>query len=176
MVTMWTIALVLLLTRSSLANPVNSGLDCPTLMYSEHMAAIPPSFSGVVAHGVHSLTIPDIHYYFPNNNSDIRMPVVNPDLLSLEPILFKPPDFKHTFDRYSFRDIYLTFSQWSLYSFDVLECTQITFLLQPSYACCRQSTKSYEFSELRYEVVYRSGKVGPRCSHARCVAGSCHGL
>ena len=105
MTSKWTIAFVFLLAGNSLANPVSPGLDCPTLMYSEHMAAIPPSFSGVVAHGVHSLTIPDIHYYFPNNNTDIRMPVVNPDLLSLEPILFKPPDFKHTFERYSFHDI-----------------------------------------------------------------------
>ena len=94
------IALVSLSVGAGVAAPPSAqGLDCPTLMYSDHLAAIPPMFPGVVAHGVHSLTIPDIHFYFPNNNSDIRMPVVNPDLLSLEPILFKPPDFQHSFDR-----------------------------------------------------------------------------
>ena len=72
--------------------------DCPTLMYSTELAAIPPSFPGIVAHGVHSLTIPDINYYFPNNKTEIKMPVINPDLLSFEPILFYPPNFEHTFE------------------------------------------------------------------------------
>ena len=80
------------------ALPVESKHDCTTLMYSATEGAeIPASFPGVVAHGVHSLTLPDINFYFPNNKSKIRMPIVNPDLLSFEPILFQPPDFKHSF-------------------------------------------------------------------------------
>ena len=54
--------------KSTWAGPVAP--DCPTLMYSKNWAALPPSFPGVVAHGVHSITIPDIRYYFPNNKTD----------------------------------------------------------------------------------------------------------
>ena len=73
-------------------------IDCPTLMYSHQLAGIHPSFPGVVAHGVHSLTLPDINYYFPNNKTTVRMPVVNPDLISRQPILYTPPDFQHEFE------------------------------------------------------------------------------
>jgi len=58
---------------------------------------LPGTFPGVVAHGIHSITIPDIHFYFPTDKTDIQMPVVNPDLLSDTPILSKPLDFKHSF-------------------------------------------------------------------------------
>ena len=68
-------------------------------MYSPYLGNLAPSFPGVVAHGVHSLTLPDIRRYFPTENTNIRMPVVNPDLLSSEPIIFALPDFNHTFTR-----------------------------------------------------------------------------
>merc|ERR1712236_91683 len=71
--------------------------DCPSILYSPHLGGLEASFPGVVAHGVHSLTLPDIHRYFPTTKERIRMPVVNPDLLSQEPILFSPPDFQHSF-------------------------------------------------------------------------------
>jgi len=71
--------------------------DCPSILYSPHLGGLEASFPGVVAHGVHSLTLPDIHRYFPTTKEHIRMPVVNPDLLSQEPILFSPPDFQHSF-------------------------------------------------------------------------------
>ena len=75
------------------------GMDCPTLMYSHKLANIPPSFPGVVAHGIHSLTLPDINYFFPNNKSNnIRLPVINPDLISRHPILYTPLDFEHIFE------------------------------------------------------------------------------
>jgi len=85
-----------------LASRVNSApriqkYDCATILYSPLLGGLEPSFPGVVAHGVHSLTLPDIHRYFPTTKEDIRMPVVNPDLLSQEPILFSPPDFQHSF-------------------------------------------------------------------------------
>ena len=62
-------------------------------------------FLGVVAHGVHSLTLPDIQFYFPNNKTEIIMPIVNPDLLSFEPILFQPPDFQHSFSSPALRAV-----------------------------------------------------------------------
>jgi len=85
-----------------LASRVNSApriqkYDCASILYSPLLGGLEPSFPGVVAHGVHSLTLPDIHRYFPTTKEDIKMPVVNPDLLSQEPILFSPPDFQHSF-------------------------------------------------------------------------------
>ena len=90
------------------ANP-----DCPTLMYSKRLAAIPSSFPGVIAHATHSLTIPDIHVYFPINETDdteITLPVVNPDLKSTEPIIFHPPDFHHSFSSPALRAVDQTLS------------------------------------------------------------------
>jgi len=88
------------------ALPVESKQDCTTIMYSQTQGAgIAASFPGVVAHGVHSLTLPDIHFYFPNNKTEIIMPIVNPDLLSFEPILFQPPDFQHSFSSPALRAV-----------------------------------------------------------------------
>ena len=54
----------------SLAKPRNEPDDCPTLIHSFDAgipASLGTSFARMVAHGVHSLTIQDINYYFPNN-------------------------------------------------------------------------------------------------------------
>ena len=54
----------------SLAKPRNEPDDCPTLIHSFDAgipASLGTSFARMVAHGVHSLTIQDIKYYFPNN-------------------------------------------------------------------------------------------------------------
>ena len=73
--------------------------DCPLVLYSPSLANLPPSFPGVVAHGSHSLTLPDIRRYFPTQNTDIWMPVLNPDLPASDSIIFTLPDFNHTFNR-----------------------------------------------------------------------------
>jgi len=65
---------------------------------SDVRKGLDPSFPGVVAHGVHSLTLPDIRHYFPSSSQKtVRIPVVNPDLLSQAPILSYPPDFQSSF-------------------------------------------------------------------------------
>ena len=42
--------------------------------------------------------------------SDISMPVVNPDLISTEPILFNPPNFEHSFETPAMRVVDLVLS------------------------------------------------------------------
>merc|ERR1719309_1727298 len=84
--------------KQTAAGAAAGGPTCTTVMYSKRFAGLPPSFPGVVAHGVHSITVPDINYYFPNDQDDIYMPVVNPDMVSMNPILFRPPNFEHTFN------------------------------------------------------------------------------
>ena len=60
-----------ILLNKSLAQPMAMP-DCPTLMYSPNWAGIPSYFPGMVAHGVHSMTLPDIDFYFPNNKVSIN--------------------------------------------------------------------------------------------------------
>jgi len=99
----------------SLAKP-RTNQNCPTQMQSADWARIPPSlgtsFEYMVAHGIHSLTIQDINYYFPNNknDNDIVIPVANPDLNSSEPILSRPTNFEYGFKNPAFRAIELVLS------------------------------------------------------------------
>jgi hypothetical protein len=73
---------------------------CPGILYSAS-SGLSPSFPGVIAHGIHSLSAPDVRRFFPSSaKMPFSIPVVNPDLSSSEPILFSPPDFDHTFNRF----------------------------------------------------------------------------
>jgi len=48
-----------------------------------------------IAHGIHSLTLKDVHYYFnPEANETNNIPTVNRNLSSREPILNDAPDLK----------------------------------------------------------------------------------
>ena len=60
--------------------------ECSNRMKSE----LPEYFTGVVAHGSHSLTQQDVQFYFPNEKEEITFPVVNPNLQSETEILSKP--------------------------------------------------------------------------------------
>lgn len=114
------IVLASLLPLMALGNPVvHPTPDCPTQMYSKSLGNLPPSFPGVIAHGVHSLTLPDIHYYFPSNKSEIIMPTVNADLLSFEPIIYKPLDFEHSFETPALRVIDLVLSHMNSPHYDM---------------------------------------------------------
>jgi len=89
--------------------------DCPTLIKNfdaGDSASLNSNYTvaGMIAHSIHSLTIQDIDYYFPNDKDDIVMPVANPDLLSPEPILFRPPNFEYSFKNPAFRAIELVLS------------------------------------------------------------------
>ena len=90
-------------------------------------------FSGVVAHGVHSLTLPDIHFYFPNNKTEIIMPIVNPDLLSFEPILFHPPDFQHSFSSPALRVVDQVLSHMNSPHFDMRLYTDLEKIVHAAH-------------------------------------------
>jgi len=75
--------------------------ECSNRMKSE----LPEYFTGVVAHGSHSLTQQDVQFYFPNEKEEITFPVVNPNLQSETEILSKPVEFKHSFNSPSLRAI-----------------------------------------------------------------------
>ena len=48
-----------------------------------------------IAHGIHSLTLTDVRYYFnPEANETNNIPTVNRNLLSRDPILNDAPDLK----------------------------------------------------------------------------------
>lgn len=86
-----TMAATVILFVSALSMVSGTRHHCPSLMNF-------PNFTELVVHGIHSLTLPDIYHYFPTNNNDIKIPVVNPDLQSNQLILSRPPDYKHSFD------------------------------------------------------------------------------
>jgi len=121
-----------ILSSKSLAQPMAMP-DCPTLMYSPNWAGIPSYFPGMVAHGVHSMTLPDIDFYFPNNKSDISMPVVNPDLISTEPILFNPPNFEHSFETPAMRVVDLVLSHMNSPHWDITLETDLEKLVHAAH-------------------------------------------
>jgi len=121
-----------ILSSKSLAQPMALP-DCPTLMYSPNWAGIPSYFPGMVAHGVHSMTLPDIEFYFPNNKSDISMPVVNPDLISTEPILFNPPNFEHSFETPAMRVVDLVLSHMNSPHWDITLETDLEKLVHAAH-------------------------------------------
>jgi len=121
-----------ILLNKSLAQPMAMP-DCPTLMYSPNWAGIPSYFPGMVAHGVHSMTLPDIDFYFPNNKSDISMPVVNPDLISTEPILFNPPNFEHSFETPAMRVVDLVLSHMNSPHWDITLETDLEKLVHAAH-------------------------------------------
>ena len=129
--------------------------DCPTLMYSQNYAGLPPSFPGVVAHGVHSLTLPDIHYYFPNNSTEIIMPVVNPDLLSFEPILFQPPDFEETFKSPAMRVVDHVLSHMNSPHYDMRLYTDLEKLVHAAHMQDVWLEASGYYKELQVYLKFR---------------------
>jgi len=63
---------------------------------------LPITFPEAVAHGIHTITMSDIHFYFPSDNiaklkEDFQLPITNPDLNSATIVLSRPLDFKHVF-------------------------------------------------------------------------------
>merc|ERR1711962_351929 len=94
----WRLLLSLGYLVNLLPRPENHQYDCPSILYSPLMGGLDPSFPGVVAHGVHSITIPDIKHYFPSSiQNTIRIPVVNPDLISQDLLLPSSPEFQSSF-------------------------------------------------------------------------------
>jgi len=84
-----TIGLVLLLVELSSAVP--TGADCFSIL--EKSEALSAKYPLRIAHGIHFLTLADLHYYF-NQNANVtnNIPTINRNLSSSEPILNDAPD------------------------------------------------------------------------------------
>merc|ERR1719494_901126 len=84
-------ALGLALVLLGLASAASAGGgDCPSIL--EQTSALSDIFAKRIAHGIHSLTLADLRYYFnPNANETNNIPTINRNLTS-EPILNDAPD------------------------------------------------------------------------------------
>merc|ERR1719494_728583 len=82
------LALVLLGLASAAST---GGGDCPSIL--EQTSALSDIFAKRIAHGIHSLTLADLRYYFnPNANETNNIPTINRNLTSSIPILNDAPD------------------------------------------------------------------------------------
>merc|ERR1719318_1710101 len=85
-------ALGLALVLLGLASAASAGGgDCPSIL--GQTPALSDIFAKRIAHGIHSLTLADLRYYFnPNANETNNIPTINRDLSSPIPILNDAPD------------------------------------------------------------------------------------
>merc|ERR1719167_1407397 len=85
-------ALGLALVLLGLASAASTGGgDCPSIL--EQTPALSDIFAKRIAHGIHSLTLADLRYYFnPNANETNNIPTINRNLTSSQPILNDAPD------------------------------------------------------------------------------------
>ena len=65
--------------------------------------------------------------------SDISMPVVNPDLISTEPILFNPPNFEHSFETPAMRVVDLVLSHMNSPHWDITLETDLEKLVHAAH-------------------------------------------
>jgi len=86
------------------------------------------SYPKRIAHGIHSLTLTDLHYYFnPLANETNNIPTVNMNLTSRTPILNDAPDLKRS-DRFSTLALQVAESvvlnnrdDWDIHNVDLLD-------------------------------------------------------
>merc|ERR1712080_127722 len=122
----WILLLSLNYSGNSLPRVDSEIYDCSTLL--------DPSFPSVVAHGTHSLTLPDIRRYFPpTTRQTLRIPVVNPDFLSMDPLLPSPPDFQHTFHSPTLQAVDRILSHLGEADFDIRQYTDLERLVHTAH-------------------------------------------
>jgi len=108
------------------AASTGGGGDCPSIL--EQTSALSDIFAKRIAHGIHSLTLADLRYYFnPNANETNNIPTINRNLTSSIPILNDAPDIGRS-DRFKTmgllvaEEVLLNENQnWDLKNADTLE-------------------------------------------------------
>jgi len=83
----------LLLVFAGLSSGVSADGDRDCFSILEDNPALSATYPKRIAHGIHSLTLADLRYYFnPNANETNNIPTINRNLTSSEPILNDAPD------------------------------------------------------------------------------------
>jgi len=108
------------------AASTGGGGDCPSIL--EQTSALSDIFAKRIAHGIHSLTLADLRFYFnPNANETNNIPTINRNLTSSIPILNDAPDIGRS-DRFKTmgllvaEEVLLNENQnWDLKNADTLE-------------------------------------------------------
>merc|ERR1719150_1994667 len=82
----------LLVVCAGLSSAASIDGDCFTIL--EQSQALSATYPKRIAHGMHSLTLADLRYYFnANANETNNIPTINRDLSSLIPVLNEAPDY-----------------------------------------------------------------------------------
>merc|ERR1719260_426982 len=121
---MATTGLLVVCAGLSLAASIDG--DCFTIL--EQSQALSATYPKRIAHGMHSLTLADLRYYFnPNANETNNIPTINRNLTSSIPILNDAPDIGRS-DRFKTmgllvaEEVLLNENQnWDLQNADTLE-------------------------------------------------------
>merc|ERR1719328_424192 len=116
-------ALVLLGLASAAST---GGGDCPSIL--EQTSALSDIFAKRIAHGIHSLTLADLRFYFnPNANETNNIPTINRNLTSSIPILNDAPDIGRS-DRFKTIGLLVAEevvlkedSDWDIHGGDILD-------------------------------------------------------
>merc|ERR1712243_507333 len=118
----------LLLVFAGLSSGVAASIDGDCFTILEKSQALSATYPKRIAHGMHSLTLADLRYYFnPNANETNNIPTINRNLTSSIPILNDAPDIGRS-DRFKTmgllvaEEVLLNENQnWDLKNADTLE-------------------------------------------------------
>ena len=113
------------------------------------LSELPEIFHESVAHGIHTLTMSDIHFYFPTDKTDFQIPVTNPDLTSTETVLLHPLDFKHSFTSPAMRAVDQVLSNMNSLNRDLANFNDLEKIVHLAHMQDVWSRASKEFMKLQ---------------------------
>jgi len=143
------VVLISLNGESTLAAP-----DPQTRCSNRLATELPITFPEAVAHGIHTLTMSDIHFYFPSDNmatlkEDFQLPVTNPDLNSATIVLSQPLDFKHVFTSPALRAVDQVLSNMNSPNKDLANFNEVEKIVHAAHMQDIWSRAGKEFKKLQ---------------------------
>jgi hypothetical protein len=120
MIPLFAFASALGLLAFTAAKTVDTNSDCKAVMIS---GGLSDRFPGVIAHGVHSITVEDLQTYFDANATEKNsIPTINRDLNDDQAILFYAPETpKSMFETVAMRATDLVLSHMDDQKYDIKE-------------------------------------------------------
>merc|ERR1711962_201245 len=143
------VAIVAFNVKGTIATP-EPQTRCNNRMAQE----LPITFPEAVAHGIHTLTMSDIQFYFPTDNiatlkEDFQLPVTNPDLNSATLVLSQPLDFKHTFTSPALRAVDQVLSNMNSPNSDLANFNDLEKIVHAAHMQDIWSRAGEEFKKLQ---------------------------
>eukprot|EP00095_Tigriopus_kingsejongensis_P012489 maker-scaffold789_size96855-snap-gene-0.25 protein:Tk12489 transcript:maker-scaffold789_size96855-snap-gene-0.25-mRNA-1 annotation:"n-acylglucosamine 2-epimerase" len=139
-------------------------LQCPKVMQTHNLSR---AFPGVVAHGLHSITLEDIQHYFnPETTEDNHVPTINLDLISDHAVLGYAPSL-HIHNQFSsqyMRSVDAVLSHMDNANYDVKKYTTLERMVHVMHM-----NEMWEMAKPHYEELVAHPPENPKI--CPCVNG-----